>query len=111
LPTEWSSVDRQRSKADGQERFWRWRLSRRWRWTTRSLLTEDEFAYRLRSRTADGATEKLTVSLSAQKENMRNLTLCTAWGRLQLSIPEMVDDRLSAFLKEFQERMNAVRTF
>ncbi len=35
-------------------------------------------------------TEKLAVALSAQKENMKNLTLRISWGRLQLMTPIQV---------------------
>jgi len=32
-------------------------------------------------------TEKLTITLSAQPDNMRNLKLRIAWGRLHLATP------------------------
>ena len=37
-----------------------------------------------------GMTEKLTLTLSAQKENMKNVTLRISWGRLQLMAPLQV---------------------
>lgn len=36
---------------------------------------------------ASGTAEKLTITLSAEKDNMRNVTLRIAWGKLQLMTP------------------------
>jgi hypothetical protein len=47
-----------------------------------------EFRVPLTVETTTGAmTEKLTITLSAQPDNMRNLTLRIAWGRLHLAAP------------------------
>jgi hypothetical protein len=37
--------------------------------------------------TTAAMTEKLTITLSAQPDNMRNLNLRIAWGRLHLATP------------------------
>ena len=37
-----------------------------------------------------GVTEKLTLALSASKEDMKNVTLRVSWGRLQLMAPMQV---------------------
>lgn len=42
---------------------------------------------------ASGAGEKLTITLSAQNDNIRNLTLRIAWGQLQLMTPIQVSKR------------------
>lgn len=37
-----------------------------------------------------GVTEKLTIVLSASKEDMKNVTMRVSWGRLQLAVPVQV---------------------
>jgi hypothetical protein len=47
-----------------------------------------EFKIPMSVETTSGAmTEKLTITLSAQTDNMRNLNLRIAWGRLHLATP------------------------
>jgi len=47
-----------------------------------------EFKVPLTIETSNAAmTEKLTITLAAQSDNMRNLTLRIAWGRLHLATP------------------------
>ncbi|HYR92097.1 MAG TPA: DUF2911 domain-containing protein [Terriglobia bacterium] len=49
-----------------------------------------EFKVPMTAEQAAGTTEKLTLSLSAQEENMKNVTLRIMWGRLQLMAPVQV---------------------
>jgi len=49
-----------------------------------------DFKVPMTTEQAAGMTEKLTVTLAAQKENMKNVTLRISWGRLQLMAPLQV---------------------
>jgi hypothetical protein len=49
-----------------------------------------DFKVPMRAEQPSGSTEKLTVTLSAAKEDMKNVTLRISWGRLQLTAPLQV---------------------
>jgi len=49
-----------------------------------------DFKVSMTTEQAAGMSEKLTVTLAAQKENMKNVTLRISWGRLQLMTPLQV---------------------
>jgi len=49
-----------------------------------------DFKVPMTTEQAAGMSEKLTVTLAAQKENMKNVTLRISWGRLQLMTPLQV---------------------
>ncbi len=49
-----------------------------------------EFKVPMTAEQPAGLTEKLTLTLSAAKEDMKNLTLRISWGRLQLMTPVQV---------------------
>jgi hypothetical protein len=49
-----------------------------------------EFRIPMALESPEETKEKLTISLSNQKENIRNVTLKIAWGKLQLSAPVQV---------------------
>ena len=49
-----------------------------------------DFKVPMTTEQAAGITEKLTLTLAAQKENMKNVTLRISWGRLQLMAPLQV---------------------
>ena len=49
-----------------------------------------DFKVPMTTEQAAGMTEKLTLTLAAQKENMKNVTLRISWGRLQLMTPLQV---------------------
>ncbi len=49
-----------------------------------------DFKVPMTTEQAAGMTEKLTLTLAAQKENMKNVTLRISWGRLQLMAPLQV---------------------
>jgi hypothetical protein len=49
-----------------------------------------EFKAPMASADAAALTEKLTISLTPQKEDIRNVTLKISWGRMQLTAPVQV---------------------
>jgi hypothetical protein len=49
-----------------------------------------EFKIPMALESPEESKERLTISLSAQKENIKNVTLKIAWGKLQLSAPVQV---------------------
>src|SRR5262249_26369448 len=49
-----------------------------------------EFRVPMTAEKASGTAEKLSVVLSADKENMRKVTLRVSWGKLQLMAPVQV---------------------